>query len=221
MRILLIEDDPILRESLRESLQNSGFAVDAAGDGEVGEFLGSTESYDVAVLDLGLPQVPGLKVLQRWRGKGNAVPIIVLSARDAWHEKVDGLKAGADDYLGKPFHVEELVARIQALLRRRHGQVQSRIEMFGIGLDEERQTVTLDGTRTEPLTATEFRLLRCFMLHVGKTLSKAHLQEHIYECDADPDSNVIEVYVNRLRRKLGKHLIRTRRGQGYVFGHER
>lgn len=220
MRLLLIEDDSLLRETLHDDLQKAGFAVDTAVDGEVGEFLGSTESYDAAVLDLGLPKLPGIEVLKRWRAKGNTLPVIILTARDAWYEKVDGFKAGADDYLGKPFHVEELIVRIQALLKRRHGQIQPHLEMFGIDLDEERQTVTVDGIRSEPLTATEFRLLRCFMLHVGKPLSKTHLREHIYEYDGDPDSNVIEVYVNRLRRKLGKDLIRTRRGQGYIFGHE-
>lgn len=220
MHVLLIEDDPELSRSLRRDLAAAGFAVDLAEDGRTGEYLGATEQYDIAVLDLGLPLLPGLEVLRHWRAAGNPIPVIVLTARDAWFEKVDGFKAGADDYLGKPFHVEELIARIQALLKRRHGQVQPRLAMFGLSLDEERQTVTVDGVRTEPLTATEFRLLRCLMLHAGKPLSKAHLHEHVYQCDGDPDSNVIEVYVNRLRRKLGKNLIHTRRGQGYVFGDE-
>lgn len=221
MHLLLIEDDPTLRDSLRDDLAKAGFVVDTAADGEQGEFLGDTENYDAAILDLGLPKLPGLEVLKRWRARGVAMPVIVLTARDAWYEKVDGFKAGADDYLGKPFHVEELIVRIQALLKRRHGQVQPRLEMFGVALDEERQTVTVDGVRTEPLTATEFRLLRCFMLHPGKLLSKPHLSEHVYESDSDPESNVIEVYVNRLRRKLGRNLIATRRGQGYVFGEDR
>jgi len=218
MHVLLIEDDPQLCLSLRNDLVAAGFAVDVAGDGETGEYLGATENYDIAVLDLGLPRLPGLEVLERWRAANNPLPVIILTARDAWFEKVDGFKAGADDYLGKPFHVEELIARMQAVLKRRHGQVRPALEMFGVRLDEERQVAIIDNQRTVALTAIEFRLLRCFMLHAGKVLSKAHLREHIYECEAEPDSNVIEVYVNRLRRKLGKDLITTRRGQGYVFG---
>ena len=214
----MIEDDPVLSASLRTDLERSGFAVDTAADGEKGEFLGATENYDAAVLDLGLPKLPGLEVLRRWRAAGNALPVIILTAREAWYEKVDGLKAGANDYLGKPFHVEELIARLQALLKRRAGLVQPQLEMYGIKLDEERQTVTIDGTRTVQLTAIEFRLLRYFMLHPGKVLSKAHLLEHVYARESDPDSNVLEVYINRLRRLLDKDLIATRRGQGYVFG---
>jgi len=192
--------------------------VDLATDGESGEFLGSSEPYDIAVLDLGLPKMPGLEVLRRWRADNNPLPVIILTARDAWHEKVDGFKAGADDYLGKPFHVEELLARIQAVLKRRHGVAKPCLEMFGVSLDEERQTALVQGQGMVNLTAMEFRLLRCFMLHPGKLLTKSHLMEHVYEAEADPDSNVLEVYVNRLRRKLGKELIQTRRGQGYVFG---
>jgi len=218
MRLLLIEDDLELRQTLQDDLERAGFVVETAEDGESGEFLGSTENYDAAVLDLGVPKLPGLEVLRRWRSRDNALPVIILTARDAWYEKVDGFKAGADDYLGKPFHIQELIARLQALLKRRHGQIQPHLKMFGIDLDEDRQTCTVDGVRTESLTATEFRLLRCFMLHPGKILSKSHLSEHVYECESDLDSNVIEVYVNRLRRKLGKNLINTRRGQGYVFG---
>jgi len=218
MRILLIEDDPHLSQSLRQDLEAAGFAVDLAMDGEQGEFLGASEAYDIAVLDLGLPKMAGLTVLKTWRAAKNPLPVIILTARDAWHEKVDGFKAGADDYLGKPFHLEELLARIQAVLKRRHGQVQPTLEMYGVKLDEERQTAIVEGQGCVALTAFEFRLLRCFMLHPGKLLTKARLGEHVYEADADPDSNVIEVYVNRLRRKLGKDLIATRRGQGYVFG---
>jgi DNA-binding response OmpR family regulator len=215
MRLLLIEDDAVVRSTLERDLQRAGFAVDCAGDGEKGEFLGSTEHYDVVVLDLGLPRLSGLDVLRRWRAAGIAVPVIVLTARDQWHERVEGLKAGADDYLGKPFHVEELLARIQALLRR--GVVRGvRLACSGVELDEEHQSAIL-GARTEPLTALEFRLLRCFMRHPGKVLSKAYLGEHVYGLDSDPDSNVIEVYINRLRHKLRKDLIQTRRGQGYVF----
>ncbi len=216
MRLLLIEDDDLLRTTLKADLERAGFAVDAAADGTRGEFLGSTEHYDVAVLDLGLPGVPGLAILRRWRSAGVGFPVIVLTARGQWHERVEGLKAGADDYLGKPFHLEELLARLQALLRRGTPQAE-RLSRSGLELDEEHQTVIIDGGRSEALTALEFRLLRCFMRNAGKVLSKAYLGEHVYELDADPDSNVIEVYINRLRRKLGKDLIQTRRGQGYVF----
>lgn len=218
MRLLLVEDDPGLSRSLKAELECAGFAVDCALDGESAEFLGMTETYDLVVLDLGLPKMPGLEVLRRWRQADNHLPVIVLTARDAWHEKVDGFKAGADDYLGKPFHIEELLARIQALLKRFHGQMQPQLSGCGVTLDEDTQTVCVDGKRQAELTAIEFRLLRYFMLHPGKLLTKTHLLEHIYECDSDPASNVIEVYINRLRRKLGKDLIATRRGQGYVFG---
>ena len=217
MRLLLVEDDPLLRATLEADLAHAGFAVDAAPDGARGEFLGATEHYDVAVLDLGLPKLPGLEVLRHWREAGVTMPVIVLTARDRWYEKVQGLKAGADDYLGKPFHFEELLARVQALLRRGSASP-ARLEVDGIALDEERQAVVIDGTREEALTALEFRLLRCLMRQRGKVLSKAYLGEHVYELDADPDSNVIEVYINRLRKKLGRDLIQTRRGQGYVFG---
>lgn len=218
MRLLLVEDDPGLSQSLKTDLAAAGYAVDLATDGESGEFLGSTENYDIVVLDLGLPKMPGLDVLRCWRQAGNTVPVIVLTARDAWHEKVDGFKAGADDYLGKPFHIEELLARIQALLKRLHGRIQAQLCGCGLVLDEEKQTVCVDGDGQIELTAIEFRLLRYFMLHPGKLLTRVHLMEHVYESDGDPASNVIEVYINRLRRKLGKDLIATRRGQGYIFG---
>jgi two-component system, OmpR family, response regulator len=215
MRLLLIEDDEVVRTTLERDLKHAGYAVDCAADGERGEFLGSTEPYDVVVLDLGLPKMSGLEVLRRWRAAGVMVPVVVLTARGEWHERVEGLKAGADDYLGKPFHVEELLARVQALLRR--GVVRGvRLACSGVELDEEHQTAIV-GTRTELLTALEFRLLRCFLQHPGEVLSKSYLGEHVYGLDADPDSNVIEVYINRLRHKLRKDLIQTRRGQGYVF----
>lgn len=220
MRLLLIEDDPLLRSTLTRDLELAGYAVDGAGDGESGEFLGSTEHYDIAVLDLGLPRLSGLEVLRRWRASGVMTPVIVLTARDEWHERVEGLKAGADDYVGKPFHVEELLARAQALLRR--GVARGvRLACGGVELDEEHQSAIIGGRRTEALTGLEFRLLRCFMRHEGEILSKTYLSEHVYGLDADPDSNVIEVYINRLRQKLRKDLITTRRGQGYVFGARR
>lgn len=217
MRLLLVEDDFTLSTSLKTDLENAGYAVDTASDGERGEFLGMTESYDIVILDLGLPKMSGLDVLTSWRAANNNVPVIVLTARDAWHEKVDGFKAGADDYLGKPFHLQELLARLQALLKRTYSQNQSALQAEGLILNEEQQTVVVN-SETVNLTAIEYRLLRYFMLHSGKVLSKAHLGEHIYDYDSDPDSNVIEVYINRLRRIVGNELIHTRRGQGYVFG---
>jgi DNA-binding response OmpR family regulator len=216
MRILLIEDDALLRATLAADLQRAGFAVDTADDGERGEFLGATEHYGLVVLDLGLPRLSGLDVLRRWRAGGVDIPVIVLTARDRWHERVEGLKAGADDYVGKPFHFEELLARVHALLRRVRGNA-VRLECGGVELDAEQQSAIVDGARTEPLTALEYRLLSCLMRDPNKVLSKSYLASHVYGLDADPDSNVIEVYINRLRRKLGKDLIQTRRGQGYVF----
>ena len=218
MRLLLIEDDVSLCKSLTVDLERAGFAVDTANDGEQGEYLGMTECYDIVILDLGLPKLPGLDVLKQWRRANNNVPVIVLTARDAWHEKVDGFKAGADDYLGKPFHIQELLARIQALIKRLSGQNRQKLSTCGVELNEDQQTLMLDNLHSVELTDVEFRLLRYFMLHQGKVISKTELTEHIYSCDHDPDSNVIEVYINRLRRKLSKDMITTRRGQGYVFG---
>lgn len=218
MRLLLIEDDNTLRKHLQTELEQAGFAVDAVDNGIDGEFLGSENPYDVVVLDLGLPGRPGLAVLQHWRAAGNPVPVLILTARDAWQERVDGFKAGADDYLGKPFHVEELLARLRALIHRSNGRSGGRLRVASLELDEDTQSVmTAEGERLE-LTGIEFRLLRYFMLHPGKVLSKSRLSEHVYDFDSDKDSNVLEVYVNRLRRKLGHELITTRRGQGYVFG---
>jgi two-component system OmpR family response regulator len=216
MRLLLVEDDPDLRQSLKHDLVRAGYAVDEADNGVDGEFMGKVEPYDAIILDLGLPQRPGLEVLGNWRTQGNMTPVIILTARNAWHERVDGLKAGADDYLGKPFHPEELLARLNALIKRSKQQV-GELKLSGLSLDEERQTVTTAEGKTLELTGTEFRLLRYFMLHPGKILSKSTLTEHVYDYDSDKDSNVIEVYVNRLRQKLGKELIHTRRGQGYIF----
>jgi len=217
MKILLAEDDPTLCARLRDDLSRRGYAVDVAGNGIDAEHLGAEEPYDAVILDLGLPQRSGLDVLRNWRARGNAVPVLILTARDAWHEKVEGFAAGADDYVAKPFHVEELHARLGALIRRTHAQPAGTVTGGGLRLDEARQCVIL-GDRTIPLSGIEFRLLRYFMLHPGEVLSKAHLAEHIYDNDSERDSNVIEVYVNRLRNKIGAALITTRRGQGYVFG---
>lgn len=217
MRLLLVEDDLPLSRELRADLRKEGFAVDSVDNGIDAEYMGLEEPYDAVILDLGLPQRTGLEVLTHWREKGNKVPVIILTARDAWHEKVDGFKAGADDYLAKPFHVEELIARLNALIRRSQTQEIGGLEVAGLKLDEAHQTVAdRDGT-THELTGTEFRLLRYMMMHPGIVLSKTRLTEHVYEYDTDRDSNVIEVYIKRLRSKLGSELIKTRRGQGYIF----
>ena len=217
MRILLAEDDAGLSSRLREDLTRRGYAVDVAENGIDAEHLGDEVAYDAVILDLGLPQRPGLDVLRSWRARGNAVPVLILTARDAWHEKVQGFGAGADDYLAKPFHVEELHARLGALIRRTHAQPAGVVASDGLELDEARQSV-IDGDRTIMLSGIEFRLLRYFMLHPGQVLSKSHLADHVYDDDTERDSNVIEVYVNRLRNKIGADRIATRRGQGYVFG---
>lgn len=217
MRLLIVEDDVTLGQELKKDLAKVGFAVDIADNGVDGEFMGSEEPYDAIVLDLGLPKRSGLEVLGHWRQAGNNTPVIILTARDAWHERVDGFKCGADDYLGKPFHAEELIARLNALLRRAKQRPAGGLRVGDFILDEERQSVTgADGESLE-LTGTEFRLLRYFALHPGRILSKTQLTEHVYDYDSDKDSNVIEVYIKRLRQKLGKELIQTRRGQGYVL----
>ena len=217
MRLLLVEDDKELSRTLQKQLDQKGFAVDIADNGVDAEFLGDEESYDIVILDLGLPQRSGLEVLSNWRKKGNKLPVIILTARDSWPERIDGFKAGADDYLGKPFHVEELIMRIQALLRRTHDMTGQSLQCTGLKLDEDTQQLIIDGQETVQLTGTEFRLLRYFMLNPGKVLSKNRLTEHVYDQDFDKDSNLIEVYIRRLRDKLGKERIVTRRGQGYIF----
>jgi DNA-binding response OmpR family regulator len=217
MRLLLAEDDRDLVDTLMKDLQSAGYAVDVADNGVDAEYLGNEMIYDVAVLDLGLPRRSGIEVLTNWRANGNHLPVIVLTARNAWHERVDGFKAGADDYLGKPFHIEELLARITALLHRSSQQPGGKLHADGLSLDEEQQTVTTEDGRVHKLTGIEFRLLRYFLLHTGKVLSKSRLTEHIYDFDSEKDSNVIEVYVRRLRQIVGNGRIETRRGQGYVF----
>jgi DNA-binding response OmpR family regulator len=217
MRLLIVEDDASLGPLLKKEMERQGFAVDLADNGVDGEIMGEVEPYDAVILDLGLPKRPGIEVLQNWRKKKIDVPVIILTARDAWHERVDGFKAGADDYLGKPFHTEELLARVNALIKRANKQTTGLLKHGDITLDEERQCVVgADGMEHE-LTGTEFRLLRYFMLNAGKILSKTVLTEHVYDYDSDKDSNVIEVYVKRLRQLLGKDIIETRRGQGYIF----
>lgn len=218
MRLLLVEDNVPLADELIASLTRQGYATDWLADGRDADYQGSSEPYDLIVLDLGLPGKPGLEVLRAWRTRGLATPVLILTARDSWAERIEGLKAGADDYLTKPFHPEELLLRIQALLRRSHGVAnQPLLQVGGLALDEARQRCNKDGEDID-LTAGEFRLLRYFMLHPGQLLSKTQLAEHLYDGETERDSNVIEVHVNRLRGKLGRELIETRRGQGYRFG---
>ncbi|MDR2306319.1 MAG: response regulator transcription factor [Paucimonas sp.] len=217
MRLLLVEDNVPLADELTAALQRQGYAVDWLADGRDAVYQGQSEPYDLIVLDLGLPGLPGLDVLTQWRGAGLGTPVLILTARGSWAERIEGLKAGADDYLTKPFHPEELQLRLQALLRRAKGLAnQPTLEAAGLRLDESRQCVSRDGAEVQ-LTAAEFRLLRYFMLHPGQVLSKSHLAEHLYDGETERDSNVLEVHVNHLRRKLGRSVIETRRGQGYVY----
>jgi len=217
MRLLLVEDHVPLADELIASLTRQGYAVDWLADGRDAVYQGASEPYDLIILDLGLPGKPGLEVLQQWRQGGLATPVLILTARGSWAERIEGLKVGADDYLSKPFHPEELQLRIQALLRRARGLAnQPQLQAAGLHLDESRQCVSR-GEQVIELTAAEFRLLRYFMLHAGQILSKSHLAEHLYDGETERDSNVIEVHVNHLRRKLGREVIETRRGQGYRF----
>ena len=214
MRLLLVEDDPVLRGQLHQMLLQAGYAVDEAADGESALHLGTTEPHDAVVLDLGLPRLDGLTVLQRWRSRGLTVPVLILTARDGWHEKVAGIDAGADDYLAKPFHTEELLARLRALVRRSHGLASPLLQRGDITLDTRTGTVTQQGV-TVSLTAQEYRLLAYLMHRAGEVVSRSELVEHLYAQDFDRDSNTVEVFVGRLRRKLGADLIETQRGLGY------
>lgn len=214
MRALVVEDDPDLARQMKEALDGAGYATDVAGDGEEGHYLGDVEPYDIVILDLGLPKQDGVTVLQRWRKDGRRMPVLILTARDRWSEKVAGFDAGADDYVTKPFHMEELLARIRALVRRAAGQVSSVITCGPLELDTRSARVTVDG-RLVKLTALEYRLLAYLAHHQGRVVSRTELTEHLYEYDADRDSNTIEVFVGRLRRKLGVDLIQTVRGLGY------
>jgi two-component system OmpR family response regulator len=214
MRVLIVEDEPNLLRQLRETLENAGYAVDTAADGEDGHFLGASENYDAVVLDLGLPEVDGLTVLERWRQAKRMMPVLVLTARNSWSDKVAGLDAGADDYLAKPFQTEELVARLRALIRRSAGNASSELTAGPVHLDGRSGRVTLDGVPVK-LTAQEFKLLSYLMHHKGKVVSRTELIEHIYDQDFDRDSNTIEVFITRIRKKLGAELISTTRGLGY------
>lgn len=215
MRILIVEDNVTLADELSADLKRAGYAVDWLADGRDALIQGATEPYDLILLDLGLPGKSGLDVLREWRASQMQRPVLILTARDHWAERIDGLKAGADDYLTKPFHPEELQLRIQALLRRAHGQAnQPQLNAGGVQLDEARQCAVVADKIIE-LTAAEFSLLRYLMLHEGKVISKSQLHDHLYDGESERDSNVIEVHINHLRRKLGKEFIETRRGQGY------
>ena len=218
MRLLLVEDHVPLADELLASLTQQGYAVDWLADGRDAAYQGATEPYDLIILDLGLPGKPGLEVLREWRAGGLVTPVLILTARSSWAERIEGLQTGADDYLSKPFHPQELLLRIQGLLRRAHGLAnQPQLQAAGLQLDESRQCVSR-GAEVIELTAAEFRLLRYFMLHPQQLLSKSHLAEHMYDGETERDSNVLEVHVNHLRRKLGRSVIETRRGQGYRFG---
>lgn len=214
MRVLVVEDEPALRRQLHAALADAGYAVDEAADGVDAQHLGETEPFDAVVLDLGLPRLDGLTVLQRWRAGGRTMPVLVLTARDSWHEKVAGIDAGADDYLAKPFHTEELLARLRALIRRSQGLASPLLRCGAIALDTRSGRVTVDG-RAVALTSHEYRLLAYLMHRPGRVVSRTELTEHLYAQDFERDSNTIEVFVARLRRKLPPDTIETVRGLGY------
>src|SRR6202000_3065294 len=216
MRILLVEDDQDLQRVLKRGLSDAGYAVDTAGDGEEGHFLGDTEPYDAVILDLGLPKMDGVSVLKKWRKDEKNMPVLILTARDRWSDKVAGFDAGADDYLAKPFHTEELLARVRALLRRAASLATSEIEIGPLKIDTKASRVVVDGNPVK-LTSLEYRLLAYLAHHRGKVVSRTELVEHLYDQDFDRDSNTIEVFVGRLRKKLGVNLIQTVRGLGYLL----
>ena len=214
MRILLVEDEPTLNRQLDMALQHAGYSVDVSVNGRDAWALGDSEPFDAVVLDLGLPCMDGLTVLKRWRAAGRGMPVLILTARDNWHEKVAGIDAGADDYLTKPFHTEELLARLRGLIRRASGLSSPVLVCGPVELDTRSGRVTLDG-QTIALTSHEFKVLAYLMHHPGAVVSRTELTEHIYAQDSDRDSNTIEVFVGRLRKKLPAALIETVRGLGY------
>lgn len=214
MRILIVEDDRDLNRQLVEATTEAGYVVDHAFDGEEGHFLGDTEPYDAVILDIGLPQMDGLTVLEKWRRDGRIMPVLLLTARDRWSDKVAGIDAGADDYVAKPFHIEEVLARLRALIRRAAGHASSEITCGPLRLDTKTSKAAVNGT-TLKLTSHEFRLLSYLMHHMDEVVSRTELVEHLYDQDFDRDSNTIEVFVGRLRKKMGIDLIETIRGMGY------
>ncbi|MBN9669691.1 response regulator transcription factor [Roseibium aggregatum] len=217
MRILVVEDDTDLNRQLVTALEEAGYVVDSAADGEDGHFLGDTEPYDAVVLDLGLPSLDGLSVLENWRRDGRTMPVLILTARDRWSDKVAGIDAGADDYVAKPFHMEEVLARVRALVRRAAGHASNELTCGPVRLDLRAGRVTVDGTPVK-LTSHEYRLLSYLLHHQGKVISRTELTEHLYDQDFDRDSNTVEVFVGRLRKKIGSDLIETVRGLGYRLG---
>ncbi|MET4632374.1 MULTISPECIES: response regulator transcription factor [Kaistia] len=214
MRILVVEDDPDLNRQLTEALKTAGYVVDSARDGEDGHFLGDTEPYDAVVLDIGLPRMDGISVLEAWRRAGRKMPVLILTARDRWSDKVQGIDAGADDYVAKPFHIEEVLARIRALVRRAAGHATNEIECGPVRIDTKSGRVTVDGNPVK-LTAHEYKVLEYLMHHRDRVVSRTELIEHLYDQDFDRDSNTIEVFVGRLRKKVSGDLIETVRGLGY------
>jgi two-component system, OmpR family, response regulator len=214
VRVLVVEDDPDLARQLVTALTDAGYAVDSATDGEEGYFLGETEPYDVVVLDVGLPKMDGISVLEQWRRANRNMPVIILTARDRWSDKVAGMDAGADDYVAKPFHMEELLARIRAQVRRSAGHARAEIECGSLRLDTKTARITLAGQPVR-LTSHEYRLLAYLMHHNGRVVSRTELVEHLYDQDFDRDSNTIEVFIGRLRKKIPPDMIKTVRGLGY------
>jgi len=214
MRLLLAEDDVDLSRQLKSFLEDAGYAVDASLNGEDAHFLGETESYDAVILDLGLPIMDGISILKKWREADIDTPVLILTARDSWAEKVAGLDAGADDYVPKPFQIEEVLARIRALIRRAAGQSSAELSIQGLTLNSASSKVTVDGVPIK-LTAQEYKLLSYMMHHPNKVISRTELTEHIYDQDFDRDSNTIEVFVTRIRKKIGIDIIKTIRGLGY------
>ena len=215
MRLLVVEDDRDINRQVVSALEEAGYVADKAYDGEEGGYLGESEPYDAIILDMGLPKADGVSVLQKWRRAGVKTPVIILTARDRWSDKVDGFDAGADDYVTKPFHMEELMARVRALLRRAAGHATSQIACGPVTLDTRSGKVFVDGAQVK-LTSHEYRLLSYLMHHTGRVVSRAELTEHLYDQDFDRDSNTIEVFVGRLRKKLAVELIQTVRGLGYL-----
>ena len=214
MRILVVEDDRDLNRQLVEALNGAGYVADRAYDGEEGYFLGDTESYDAVVLDLGLPKMDGISIVERWRENSRSMPVLILTARDRWSDKVAGIDAGADDYVVKPFHMEEVLARLRALIRRASGHASSELVCGPITLDTKTSRVIVNGSQIK-LTSLEFALLSFLMHHQGEIISRTGLTEHLYDQDFDRDSNTIEVFIGRLRKKLGVDVIETIRGMGY------
>ncbi|OQM73600.1 response regulator transcription factor [Manganibacter manganicus] len=214
MRILVVEDDKDLNRQISDALADAGYVVDRAFDGEEGHFLGDTEPYDAVVLDIGLPQMDGISVVERWRRDGRKMPVLILTARDRWSDKVSGIDAGADDYVTKPFHIEEVLARVRALIRRAAGHASSELMCGPLRLDTKASKADVDGVPLK-LTSHEFRLLAYLMHHMGEVVSRTELVEHLYDQDFDRDSNTIEVFVGRLRKKMGVDMIETVRGMGY------